>query len=200
MADDDKTPAENDEITFDVSSPDNMSPNSWEWVRLERKRILSGDYPVLDALENLWAILDSHYNDGFDEPLITRNEDERISKNPLGAFLYYIDLGFIPPPEVLLSLFECFHRYYSLSGDVSLEEIFFGKPKSGVGNESARKARKSKMLQFQFELMMEEARSRNTGSKARSAVSVAEEFLAKYGQDDDPESFVRSYRRFLTGR
>lgn len=46
----------------------------------------------------------------------------------------YFDMGVYPPPELLLTIGDMFQTYYHCKGKVSLEEVFFGKSKRGVGN------------------------------------------------------------------
>ena len=87
----------------------------------------SDQYPVLEELEHSWSVLTAEYNGQYPD-LVSRKIGHRDT--PLSAFRNYIDSGFYPPPEVLLALDDCFRMYMALSGQLELEDIFYGKKKT----------------------------------------------------------------------
>jgi hypothetical protein len=54
--------------------------------------------------------------------------DRQPSDNPLSSLAYYMEMGIYPPPEVLLAISNIFELYMHATGDISLDEAFFGKP------------------------------------------------------------------------
>lgn len=160
--------------------------NTWAHVKELRERQRDcEDYPVLSALEEDWAKLEPEY-DGFD---LNRDDLSSISESPIGALRYMVEMGVYPPPELLLALVDCFNFYDSGSGVVELEEIFYGPRKRGVGNHAARFKKKLDFMGFGMEL--------HTASiKGVSAIKAAEGYVLKHGLDVDPESLLRSFRRW----
>ncbi len=120
--------------------------------------------------------------------------DEQIESGttPLIEFLDSVSNGLYPPPEIMRTIAACFEYYSNAKGKVSLEHIFFGRETVGGGNESARRAKESLMkgftFQYQFLLQIR---------PHLSQIEIAKEFLDHRGADDtDPESFLRSWRRW----
>ncbi|RUP78608.1 hypothetical protein C7Y69_14835 [Alteromonas sp. KS69] len=120
--------------------------------------------------------------------------DEKIESGitPLGDFLDSVSNGLYPPPEIMRTIAACFKYYLNARGKVSLEHIFFGRETVGVGNESARRSKENLMkgftFQYQFLLQIR---------PHLSQLEIAQEFLNHRGADDtDPESFLRSWRRW----
>lgn len=172
------------------------SPNSWEWVRINREFLQnSTDYPAASSMEYFWKILEEEYNRGWDERIITRDEDEGLARSPIEAFLFFVDLGYSPPPEILNSVATCFQTYLAFKGDIDLESIFFGPPQKGIGNYAARKAREFDFTFFYFELSIERSRCKSNNKKPPSLIDFAEQYIKNNGLNVDPESFVRNARR-----
>lgn len=120
--------------------------------------------------------------------------DEKIESGitPLGDFLDSVSNGLYPPPEIMRTIAACFKYYLNARGKVSLEHIFFGRETVGVGNESGRRSKENLMkgftFQYQFLLQIR---------PHLSQLEIAQEFLNHRGADDtDPESFLRSWRRW----
>ena len=89
-------------------------------------------YPVLVGLEEAWQRAhDEEIEQGF------LNREERVADNPINAALYYIDSGYMPPPELLMTMYDCFQHYKFISQD--LERSIFGKPIQKAGNYAQRK-------------------------------------------------------------
>ena len=143
------------------------------------------NYPVLEALEQSWNILESEYN--CDVPdLVDRNN--LGSDTSIATFMYMVDTGFYPPPEVMLSILDCLNFYEDMNGKVSLEEVFFGKTQKGVGNYAARKKRSKYMRFLHFWLQ--------TDINNKSQWEIAEDVIDHFNLDDEPDSLLRQYRRF----
>lgn len=165
--------------------------NSWERVS-EWRNLLTNhykNYPFRKEYKEAWDLLESHYE------VIDR--EVKVAKTPLNAMLYYLEMGFYPPPEIMLSVADCFEQYMLSGGKIELEEIFFGKTQRGVGNYSARKNRKSIIQFLDFRIMDEELKSHLPNSnKAKSHISIAEEVINTFNSKEDPENLLRRYRRF----
>jgi hypothetical protein len=108
----------------------------WGRVAYWQERLKDCDnYPVLEGLESSWQLLDSMY-----QGVIKRANDDRCADTPLAAFFYYVDMGFYPPPELLLALHDSYRVYAASRGDISLEEAFFGPPRRKAGTYANREA------------------------------------------------------------
>lgn len=163
--------------------------NCWDHVRHERERIQSQKCTTLNRLEESWQLL----QDDYGEP-VRRDFDEEFADSPLQAFLYLVDEGFYPPPEVLLSIRHCFRHYMICSGDIELEDVFFSKRKKRVGNYAARSAHDSLYEQLWFLGRCEDLLSNEPN---RSIETLAEEMLQNLKlYDYDTDNFLRNYRRW----
>ncbi len=143
----------------------------------------SKNYPVLNELETTWQLLSSHY-DG----IISRENLPSVSDNIMGILLFHIELGFYPPPEIILTLKDMHDEYINGNGKLTLEEVFYGSPQKKAGNFSARTISKHKDIFLNMELMI-------GTQKGLSKIKIAEEFISKYKLDIDPESLLRNVRR-----
>ena len=126
----------NDEPDYSHQTASVRAPNSWNYVRKER-RLFTGD-PQYQELEKAWQMLNVAYD--YEERFFRRDIDEGLTETPLETFMACLLNGYYPPPEILFSIYGCFERYIGFKGKISLEEAFFGPKKRGVGNWSARKA------------------------------------------------------------
>ena len=66
-------------------------------------------------------------------------DDIKKYRNPLEALYESFDWCFYPPPELIAVINQMYQTYLNLEGKVSLDEIFFGASKKGIGNYSAQK-------------------------------------------------------------
>lgn len=196
----------------DLKIKEHTDFNTWDNVENYRN-LMNGDvrYPVLDGLNDTWETIDHEYgsmNDNGD----TGNEKRLIdrfdkpAKTPLEAFVYYVDSGFYPPPEILLAVKSCFDAYMSFKGRVELEEIFFGERKKGVGNFSAKESHNAIFDFMQFKESLNSIKSANNKQK-KTQTELAEEVINKfYPSHNEPseladlDSFLRSYRRWKKKR
>jgi hypothetical protein len=151
----------------------------WQRVEHWRQRLANcDDYPSLSGLEQTWNIIVAHEASPADM------RGERAADNPLSALFYYVDLGFYPPPEILLALMDAFDVYNTSEGVISLEEVFFGPTRRKAGTYAKRKA--TRMRRFHWGLSMERHMKRGA-TKARAAELVAQEWRGMY----EPETIAR---------
>ena len=160
----------------------NTNKNLMEWQHEIIKN--KDNYDVLMSLEDCWNDL------RIDPEYYTRKNIQHSS--PVEALNNAIDYGVYPPPEVLLALNECFETYYSFYGKVELEDIFFGKRKKRVGNNSGLKYSKEIYKRFRFYVVMD----RIEKSMKRSLEDIAIDYLMERSPDTDLDSFLRQYRRY----
>lgn len=147
------------------------------------------DYPVLRSLSESWDELDSQYVIG-DRHFIERGESLRnVAGSPLSALFYFIDMGFYPPPELLLTLLDCWDAYEAGGGKTSLEEAFLGRSRQSAGNYAKRQHAKSKKfaMRWEFDSLL------RTGMKR---ADVAEAVSIKFGGKPDADSILRMMRGF----
>jgi hypothetical protein len=165
--------------------------NTWGYVREERGRIETHNYPVLESLEETWGGISADYGS-----LITRDDDERTAETPLNAFLFLIDSGFYPPPEILLAVAQCFEHYQGCAGDVDLEDVFFGERKKGVGNYAARKSRDF-LYRYLWFLETLECMPGKKDLPKKPLAELADGMFQHFKISEyDVDSFLRSYRRW----
>jgi hypothetical protein len=157
------------------------------------KAYVADDYPVLNGLEESWKILEDDYQ------VIDRSDHP--SSNPLSSFIYYVDLGFYPPPEIMLALCVCFERYIEAEGDLSLDEAFFGHKHKKRKSHAYREGKLYKY--FLFHKLWASGMRRRVDGDLNSLEKLAEDYLGslfanKDWEDDmDVDSFLRGYRRWV---
>jgi len=138
---------------------------------------------------------------------IIKMEDRRnpktVASTAVEVFDYYLEVGFIPPPEILLTIASLFRTYFSYGGAVSLEDVFFGEPKRGVGNYAARKKDKLNIYS-RFNFFLSYPVNKNTGEsmvgQAELFFNEEKEWHEKVGlsyEQPDMDTFLRQYRRWL---
>lgn len=184
-------------------------PNTWEWVEDIRNEILTDteNYPWRSACEELWKFVSDFQND----MTLNVERNEKSGNYPIESLSNWLEIPRYPPIEVLAAISEAFDIYMLAGGDLSLEDVFFGPTKKGVGNYSARKAREEPYRMFHMYLSMDRLKSNHKGEKPRDLENFATEYLASrgsyfaaqvleiepdYDNAKDPESFLRGYRRW----
>lgn len=154
---------------------------------------------LLHSFETAWQWLSFRYGKNADGgPLIER------ATNPAGStalekFSVLVDQGFYPPPEIMLSIADCFQRYLSEKGDVSLDEIFFGKPHKKRDSFSFKKSHYTRYLLFHMMVQGDYYKNQHLGEPLHSLEEIAEVHLALSNNPDIPEdidTFLRGYRRW----
>lgn len=176
--------------------------NSWDHVRNLRKLFEDCEnYPVLHSLELSWEELESSYNNQEWPDLIKRDADEGISETPLEAFMYYIEMGFYPSPEIMLSIIDAFNMYFAGAGKHTLEDVFFGKEKKWIGNHAAVRAKDNLYERFHFYIDLKSHGVDKLGNKKKSMEDMAADFFEsmlspKLTENIDIDTFLRNYRRW----
>ena len=147
------------------------------------------EFGACAGLEAGWT----NYAKEQDDLLDLENNRKRYQGDAIGSFTNNLESGFIPPPETLLAICDALNRYLMCNGALSLDEAFFGAPH--VKNTSygmAKGTNAEKMGAFSFLADIEKL-----SAKPRSQVQIAEDLLANAnGNEIDPESFLRAWRRW----
>jgi hypothetical protein len=152
----------------------------WKIVARERADLDSlKNRPVLDSLSESWKVLDEYY-DG----LIKRADKHHVAATPLEALFQYVEMGFYPPPELLLALLTMWETYLHGGGMLSLESVFLGPPKKKAGGHAQRHRTWARYIHMGIRL---EALEEEGHSTLRAAEIISEELSGK----PEPESIVR---------
>lgn len=154
-----------------------------------------GDIPELFLLEKSWQSL-------AQESPYTKMEQDREAKyeNPFFLFMSFVKGGVYPPPEIMLSLLQCFRLYMDCGGEKSLDEIFFGKPHKKKSSKAFEWHQIDKYIVFGINFHSKNIPpGTDLNLKGKSLVERAEIYLKWNNKNDtetDPESFLRGYRRW----
>lgn len=150
------------------------------------------DYPILSSLEGSWEILSDHYE------VIDR--EKHPSKSPVESFEYYIEMGFYPPPEIMLFIKEAIELYYHSKGKLSLDEAFFGEAHRKKGSPSFRKGKYFKYSSIEFSAgfiqKKEDVSFESAMEKALEEKGMLGKIYLGIDPDTDFASFMRGYRRW----
>jgi hypothetical protein len=168
-----------------MKTPRSKDTPQWRHVRNARERLRDcANHPVLESLEEAWAVLEGMYE------VVDRRTLEQTSESPLTTLMFMAEMGFYPPPELLLGLLDSWRDYLEAGGDKTLEEVFLGKPKRKAGNYASRDGKKwtQGALAHEFAKLVE---------RGLTQVAAAEEITVRYGLRMDPESFIRMARKHL---
>lgn len=176
----------------------NSSFNVMRW-QAEFIDCLEGDLTLskrlqLEDFDFHWSLLEAEYNLLDDNAPFTRYyvSSRESYFSPLSEFLSAVKLGAYPRPEVMLALSDCFQFYYDSNGKVTLEQVFFGKLKKGVGNKAARNKSNEKFIKFGTAIYL------NDGNKTQ--IELAEDVIKELGLSDTPESLIRQHNRKTQGK
>lgn len=172
-------------------------PNSIEYQKLYRSICKAAyeldDFPMLSGLESIWKGIQAELD------FLKKDRESDAYKSPLSYFMYMVDGGFYPPPEVMLSLLRGFENYFDAGGDKSLDECFFGRKHKKKSSPAFYKAMDLKYAVFHGLFANPKARVRITPKP--SIEESAEDFLTSIfglkNSEIDPDTFVRGYRRWL---
>jgi hypothetical protein len=152
----------------------------WKVVSAEREALETlKNRPTLDSLSASWEVLD-HFYDG----LIERADEQHVASTPFQALFFYIEMGFYPPPELLLALSAMWDKYLNAAGSVSLEEAFLGRPVKKGGNHAKRWYTRAKYIHMGVMLEALE-------DEGHSTIKAAELVSERFGGKPEPESVVR---------
>lgn len=142
----------------DDESPHNMFNAAWDVI-------LSEGYTVDERGKNL----------------------STIASTPIETLSYMLEMGFYPPPELLMAIIDCFDVYMASRGKITLEESFFGRPKKSAGNYAKRRSSRD----VRIALTMEFIRSLREG---HSRTEAAEKVSALLDGRVDTDSILRMMR------
>lgn len=169
-----------------------LNPNTVEYASLYKEATKAAceldDYPVLAGLESIWKSIEEDF------PLLGVERERSNYETPLSYFMFNVDTGFYPPPEIMLSLLHCFQLYYAHGGEKSLDEIFFGRPHKKKSSDAFLDFTDKKYAVFHY---FYESASR---FKGKSMPEKAEEYLKCSpfkNEHIDPDSFLRGYHRYM---
>jgi hypothetical protein len=171
------------------------NPNSHEAADLHRELLLaayeSNHGYIMESFEDDWKKLEKKYE------VINRNE--HVGRDPLASFMYYVDGGFYPPPEILQCLEKCFRKYWDESGKYSLDEIFFGQKHKRWDNPSYWRSLDHKYSFFDS-FWVRGRESPKVKVSFKNNEDAAEDFLnSPFGHElkgTDVDTFLRGYRRW----
>ena len=158
----------------------------WYQYLLDRegREVAGGLMPSWDALSDA----------GLSPGGVPRGEAlKEIGKSPFSVLFHFIDMGFYPPPELLLALMYTWETYLLAAGDMSLEEAFFGPARRGAGNFAKRSHslhRKAHMALYFAQLVKE----------GKSRLEAAELVSARHNGKPDADSILRMLRGFPAGQ
>lgn len=177
-----------------LSEDGNVAPFSLEeqWQLIEEwHRFLThekaSNYPVLDGLNEAWEELEPLYT--FNEKSILERGTQlrRVSANPLSAFFYFVGMGFYPPPELMLTLHDCWKTYTTGDGAISMEEAFIGKPKRGAGNYASRSNSRFRRMKMQWDFA-------DFMGQGLTRIQAAEAVSQLVGGKPDADSILKMFR------
>lgn len=185
--------------------PANTRHRAEEYLRLLTDDSVA-DYPVLDGLAASWEVLSEFYGKrsdfpGIDDdgPLIERYGDS-YSGSPLEAFLFCVEMGFYPPPELVLAVADGFRHYMDAAGDKSLDMAFFGEEHKKKSSLSFQAKRLGEYRAFHWFYIANLVRAEQGEVEQLSQEELAEDFLKSElrppTHGEDIETFLRGYRRW----
>ena len=189
------------ELRRAVQNQDNSSDpfSSNEKVNAYREKLKASyvhdDYPVMSGLEHAWRLLEKDYE--------VINRKDHPSNNPISSFDYYLDLGFYPPPEIMMVLGDALRLYFAGAGQFSLDEVLFGD-KHKKTTSFAYKNHKKFRYQF-FDTHVKLSIRKEGGSnqsletvmlKALEETNPVTMSMLGFDPDVDIDTFLRGYRRW----
>ncbi len=154
-----------------------------ERLQFEREeQIEIGFGNLLDSFAKADARLPAHKDLKFDNPML--------------GFLSYVEAGYYPPPDALVAISKCFSSYLEARGARSLDEAFFGQAhgtRKSYAYKHSKEGYSSEYVLFDRWFEIQDNLSQE---------KAAEKFLNLCYPDKniDVDSFLRSYRRYLSGQ
>lgn len=134
----------------------------YEYLENER----GSDMPCVE-FNDAWERLDSGYQ-YMGKSIHERGEAGRAAATPLETLFYNVEMGFYPPPEVLLALLDEWQSYRAADGNMSLEQAFLGRTVQKAGNSAKRfNSRIRKMRrQWEFAQHLDNGKTREEAAEA----------------------------------
>ena len=118
---------------------------------------------------------------------------------PVHGFIESVLRGCYPTPELMLSIAKSFDLYLTAAGELSLEEVFFGKPRKRAGKFSERSIKDNQYLYFHDTVRREKALSQVSPNINFSLTELADKFLMYEYMDDDGNVGHYDINTFLRG-
>lgn len=177
------------------------------WVKRNQENLdrVLDENMFIHCLQEQWADSeDIEYIIGLGE----RRNPKKIAATAVEIFQHYLEMGFIPPPEILLTISDMFKTYFASDGALSLEDVFFGKVKRGVGNYAARKDSDRLYRDFNFFLSFKKFSFADQSmtkkaelffldrEKDRERLFAIVNVTYKQSELPDIDNFLRQYRRW----
>ena len=157
---------------------------------------------AMGFLQCQWEQLGYSSDDKFDWRACKNSIPNLKELNSVHAFMSSVLEGSFPTPEVMLSIAKSFDLYLTAAGDLSLEEVFFGRPKRRGGNFAFRWHKELTFQYFHDTVLGEKGRLASLDQKFHIN-DLAEKFLTyNYANDAgdkrriDVDTFLRGYRRW----
>ncbi|WP_348767866.1 hypothetical protein [uncultured Salinisphaera sp.] len=146
----------------------------------------SEDYPVLDGLETAWQEL----SDLYDFPWTDEKTRESFydSESPITAIIYAVEMGFYPPPEVMLALLSRWDEYMRSVGEKDLETAMIGPLRRRTGNYARREIKGMQPYAWAGEI------ARAVEKEDISRIQAATDLVERWNLQIDPESVLRMVR------
>lgn len=163
-------------------------------------------FPVLDLMEQAWQILSEYYGDLGGKPIVPRvDHPDKAASSPLENFKHNVEMGFYPPPEVMIVIQRCFQEYLDARGDISLDEAFFGEPYKKRESLAYKRGRGFEYSLFHnFFVNSPQRHQAEADSQKKSLELLAEEyfdyFVGDLAGEFDLQTFLRGYRRWKEER
>ena len=154
-----------------------------------------------DANTELLAELESDWQN-----IATQLQDSVLRRQSTGYVLAEIahwveNLASYPPPELLIAFAALFGQYMGAEGRLTLEEVFFGRPKQRLGSYAKRckadSARAFHGIPFALEFHKAKKVLRMT-SDAKAAAYAQKQVEANRGNCPDSETMLKRMRRRRT--
>ena len=174
----------------------NTNENADKERELLKASFVHDEYPVYAGLEHSWRSLDSSYYDVI-------NREDHPAGDPLSSFSYNVNIGFYPPPEIMLIFGIAIERYFDSNGNISLDEAFFGEKHQKTKSLAYKKHKKRKYMFFDFYVRNKQAKNKDSKLSLEEHVSNLLEdthpftlIASGFSPDVDVDTFLRGYRRW----
>ena len=154
-----------------------------------------GDESWVDGYNEAWESIAPLY-EYKGKSCVDRGAECRSAETPLATLFYFVEMGFYPPPELLLALSDAWKSYEQCSGYVSLEEAFLGPTKKKAGNYARRHCGRMVKLRMAWQMT-------TLVRQGLTRIAAAERIAKDWERDGfhyEPETIVRTIKTFAFGK
>jgi hypothetical protein len=142
------------------------------------------------------------------EYILHESKTEEIpGRTALDWLSHFVEIGIVPPPEILVAVADSFNQYLDAGGSVTLEQSFFDYKKTGKQNYAKTSQTHGIFKQFHQDVIIEFTPNEQYPPRFNSLSELARDRLDRYRlesgkvlSDDEYEdfidSFLRGYRRW----